>query len=994
MAIKVSGNTVIDNSRNLVGVNSITFSDSTVQSTAAPTSGGKVEHNQGDLLFTLINPNLDGNVAGEDWFGQTVLINENYIVISARRSDINGSNTGVIYVYDAKDRKLLHTLTANYFTGSQTLTAKSMDGNYVAISGKVNSVEKVWIVDLRNGEFITEIDNPNLDNINFSTDEFGEGYVRNISLKGNEVLIGAQREDDIAGADKGKAYLFNIFSGELIRSYDAASTVDGYPGFVNSGLFGYGVQLTDKYAIIYAKLGSVGPDGATAPKIWVFLRNGYIGTFPGATTDSGKAVYTIHENYQDWGNPAYGGFIANEEDDLLFVSYGLSAQPADYHIAVYKLSDGTFIKNMVPYSTTTHLSDLGDDGMAYGNGILALGAIYESALNPPADHFEADKLEGVVHLYDVDSGNLITKIYNPNSGTADGSSPYQDFFGYDLAIQGTTLLVGAYGEDYDVSGQTDNQSGIAYGFALEDIKAAYNIENITFDNGATLNMTDTIFKKAYGSGELVHRFYNPDIYRSQTRTPTGGYTDEILENDRFGFTVDVHGNYIVVGAPYDEGQPPEIGDSFGSAYVFDATTGQLLHHIPNPSSNPISNDYFGYHVRISEKYLAIGSPYMENDDQDEGLIWIFDTKSGRLKFRIEDPGATDFLNNGFGDKFELDGNILVVGCPYADGTSRVNDGKVLVYDLANTSLEAAAQGTTDLVANNLQPSITIEELSTANSYGNSALFGEEVAINGDIIAVSMPTSSGTMVNGVPNARIKFFNTFTGNEYTNAEIIPTVSPSGATQITFPHSIAMNDRYLVASQSNNQAHTLGGPHFFIYIWEIGRTGVQSQGWEPSFTLIKTLEPLDLVPSGMIANNVSEPFSSVQSLDIYEDQLVIGGVFSTQSSPHGANTYPLSAGDSTSGERIWMYDIGADKLAHTIANPDIVRSYADFETRDKFGGDPNNVRIDGNYIVVGASAQSRYIDQWDYTEDEYDNQGVVYSFAKSDLTVLDCLAQAAKS
>lgn len=36
MAIKVSGNTVIDNSRNLVGVSSITFSDGTVQSTAGP----------------------------------------------------------------------------------------------------------------------------------------------------------------------------------------------------------------------------------------------------------------------------------------------------------------------------------------------------------------------------------------------------------------------------------------------------------------------------------------------------------------------------------------------------------------------------------------------------------------------------------------------------------------------------------------------------------------------------------------------------------------------------------------------------------------------------------------------------------------------------------------------------------------------------------------------------------------------------------------------
>lgn len=87
MAIKVSGNTVIDNSRNLVGVSSITFSDGTVQSTAGagPSSSGTNIHKQGDLLFTLINPDLENTDVDDDWFGFQVVMNDKYIAVAATR---------------------------------------------------------------------------------------------------------------------------------------------------------------------------------------------------------------------------------------------------------------------------------------------------------------------------------------------------------------------------------------------------------------------------------------------------------------------------------------------------------------------------------------------------------------------------------------------------------------------------------------------------------------------------------------------------------------------------------------------------------------------------------------------------------------------------------------------------------------------------------------------------------------------------------------------
>ena len=50
-------------------------------------------------------------------------------------------------------------------------------------------------------------------------------------------------------------------------------------------------------------------------------------------------------------------------------------------------------------------------------------------------------------------------------------------------------------------------------------------------------------------------------------------------NDQFGYSVSVDGNYAIIGAPYEDDSG---GTDSGKAYIFDATTGSLLHTLSNP----------------------------------------------------------------------------------------------------------------------------------------------------------------------------------------------------------------------------------------------------------------------------------------------------------------------------------------------------------------------------------------------------------------------------
>jgi len=104
------------------------------------------------------------------------------------------------------------------------------------------------------------------------------------------------------------------------------------------------------------------------------------------------------------------------------------------------------------------------------------------------------------------------------------------------------------------------------------------------------------------SGNLLQTFLNPT-------TAVG---------DRFGWDVSIDGNNVLVGARLDDAGATDAG----AAYLFNATTGNLLETFLNPT--PALNDVFGTHVSISGNNVLIGATGDDTGATDAGSAYLFD----------------------------------------------------------------------------------------------------------------------------------------------------------------------------------------------------------------------------------------------------------------------------------------------------------------------------------------------------------------------------------
>ena len=226
----------------------------------------------------------------------------------------------------------------------------------------------------------------------------------------------------------------------------------------------------------------------------------------------------------------------------------------------------------------------------------------------------------------------LTPIQTYNNPNAYGTSVY-DNFGFSVAISGNRVVVGAYTEG-DAAG---TYSGKAYIFDVT-------------------------------TGSLLHTLHNPNAYG----TPA---------NDQFGISVAISGNRVVVGA-YTEDDAG--GTNSGKAYIFDATTGSLLHTLHNPNAYGTSDyDYFGEAVAISGNRVAVGARG-EGDAAGtrSGKAYIFDATTGSLLRTLNNPNAygTGAIDS-FGFSVAISGNLAIVGAfpeGDADGT---DSGKTYVYQI-------------------------------------------------------------------------------------------------------------------------------------------------------------------------------------------------------------------------------------------------------------------------------------------------------------------------
>ncbi len=276
---------------------------------------------------------------------------------------------------------------------------------------------------------------------------------------------------------------------------------------------------------------------------------------------------------------------------------------------------------------------------------------------------------GQAHLFEVTSGELLRTF-------KDITPAAYDRFGKSVAVQGENVLIGA--SSHDVNGRSIGQVHL-FDAATGDLLQTFDdpMPSTGFGFGSALAIDgnfvligapeDIIPLNSVGqahlfdaiTGELLHTFDDP--------TPT-------FFGDRFGSSVALHNNFVLIGAPEDSTN----GLYTGQAHLFDATTGTLLQTFDEPALVREHSNKFGTAVDLTDSYVVIGSPHSSAMGTSVGKAHLFDADTGTFVLTLDDPTLTTI--DQFGTSVVIEGNRILVGAPSHD-VNGVSIGQAYLFKI-------------------------------------------------------------------------------------------------------------------------------------------------------------------------------------------------------------------------------------------------------------------------------------------------------------------------
>jgi len=250
--------------------------------------------------------------------------------------------------------------------------------------------------------------------------------------------------------------------------------------------------------------------------------------------------------------------------------------------------------------------ELGDFGRAVdlADGLLAVGAPFEMVNGVPA---------GRVHVFDVRTGSEIMTFVSPNP-------EINGVFGAKIDVSDGHIIVGAPGEN--------SFAGRAY-----------------------------IFRAA--TGALIRTLVSPNE------------PDELL----FGSSVAVSNQVALVGSP-DE-TVNGIASS-GSVYVFDITTSSLITTIVDPNAQ--TGGRFGFSLKLAGNSLIVGAPSDMVSATTFGQVYVFNAASGFLTATLVSPDTGIAGSPGFfGNSVDSANGRIYVGAPAQAVNGQLWAGGVYIF---------------------------------------------------------------------------------------------------------------------------------------------------------------------------------------------------------------------------------------------------------------------------------------------------------------------------
>ena len=251
--------------------------------------------------------------------------------------------------------------------------------------------------------------------------------------------------------------------------------------------------------------------------------------------------------------------------------------------------------------------------------------------------------------------------------------------------------------------------------------------------------------------------------------------------DWFGRSVDVSGDFAVVGAPGDD----EEATNAGAAYVF-RRQGTNWVEIQKLTAEVDAEqfDEFGFDVAIERDLIVVGAPGDDDAGNDAGSAYVFEW-DGSIWTRIEKFVPDDPSNAAYEYGTAVDIGIaipdggtvelvdVVVGAPNAD----VFQGAVFLSE-RNGGVWTMNQG-------------RFSDSDSTPGVNDAGRFGTSVAIHGDTILAGAPDDDQSFNNS--GAAYLFGRTGVTNTWSEVAQYYPDSPTGGER--FGHSLALGESVVV-------------------------------------------------------------------------------------------------------------------------------------------------------------------------------------------------------
>lgn len=420
--------------------------------------------------------------------------------------------------------------------------------------------------------------------------------------------------------------------------------------------------------------------------------------------------------------------------------------------------------------------------------------------------------------------------------------------------------------------------------------------------------------------------------------------------DRFGFSVAVSNDTVVIGAPYEDSNATDVNGNqadnsapdSGAVYVFVRNAGVWTQQAYLKASNTEAGDFFGIAVAIDGDTAVVGARWEDcdstgvngfqfnNNATDSGAVYVFErsgsvwTQSAYLK--ASNTGASD----QFGRSLALDGNTLVVGAMFEESNATGVNG-----DQSNNT--AKQSGAVYVFVKNAMIWSQQAYLKASNTDAFD-YFGFSVGISGNTIAVgayfedSNATGAGgnQTSNSATNSGAAYVFERTGTVWTQQEYLKA-SNTGVDDF-FGYALAISGDTIVVgargedssasgvngNQSNNSLFYSGAAYVFV------RTGVV---WTQQ-AYVKASNPGGIDQFGW-------------SVSLSGDKLVIGAI-SEDSNATGSNGNQSNNSTPDSGAAYVFERIG------TVWSQAAYLKASNTGVSDNFGF---AVCVDAQTVVVGA-------------------------------------------